>query len=74
MNTITVIIDKNNVSYIKYIFEGYDGMAIISTVNSSTAIINILYSVSLQKPLNNIIKAMIKEGVIKEVLKSWKDT
>jgi hypothetical protein len=70
MNTITVIIDKNNVSYIKYIFEGYDGMAIISTVNSSTAIINILYSVSLQKPLNNIIKAMIKEGVIKEVLKS----
>jgi hypothetical protein len=70
MNTITVIIDKNNVSYIKYIFEGYDGMAIISTVNSSTATINILYSVSLQKPLNNIIKAMIKEGVIKEVLKS----
>jgi hypothetical protein len=70
MNTITVIIDKNNVSYIKYIFEGYDGMAIISTVNSSSATINILYSVSLQKPLNSIVKAMIKEGVIKEVLKS----
>jgi hypothetical protein len=70
MNTISVMIDKSNISYIKYIFEGYDGMAIISTVDSNTATINILYSVSLQKPLNSIVKAMIKEGVIKEVLKS----
>jgi hypothetical protein len=70
MNTITVIIDKSNISYIKYIFEGYDGMAIISTINSNTATINILYSASLLKPLNRIVKAMIKEGVIKEVLKS----
>ena len=70
MNTISVMIDKSNISYIKYIFEGYDGMAIISTVNNNTATINILYSVSLQKPLNSVVRAMIKEGVIKEVLKS----
>jgi hypothetical protein len=70
MNTITVMINKNNVSYIKYIFEGYDGMAVISTVDSNTATINILYPVSLQKTLHGIVKAMIKEGVIKEVLKS----
>ena len=70
MNTISVMIDKSNISYIKYIFEGYDGMAIISTVNNNTATINILYSVSLQKSLNSVIRAMIKEGVIKEVLKS----
>ena len=70
MNTISVMIDKSNISYIKYIFEGYDGMAIISTVNNNTAIINILYSVTLQKLLNSVIRAMIKEGVIKEVLKS----
>ncbi len=67
MNTITAVVDKKNISYIKYIFEGYDGMAIISTVNSCITTISILYSISLQKPLNNIIKAMIKEGVIKEV-------
>ena len=73
MNTISVMIDKSNISYIKYIFEGYDGMAIISTVNNNTATINILYSVSLQKSLNSVIRAMIKEGVIKEVLKSWKN-
>jgi hypothetical protein len=70
MNTVTVMLDKSNVSYIKYIFEGYDGMANISTVNSNTTTVNIQYPVSLQKPLNNIVKAMIKEGVIKEVLKS----
>ncbi len=70
MNTISVMIDKSNISYIKYVFEGYDGMAIISTVNNNTATINILYSVSLQKSLNSVIRAMIKEGVIKEVLKS----
>ena len=70
MNIISVMIDKSNISYIKYIFEGYDGMAIISTVNNNTATINILYSVSLQKSLNSVIRAMIKEGVIKEVLKS----
>ena len=73
MNIISVMIDKSNISYIKYIFEGYDGMAIISTVNNNTATINILYSVSLQKSLNSVIRAMIKEGVIKEVLKSWKN-
>jgi hypothetical protein len=70
MNTITVMIDKSNISYMKYIFEGYDGMAIVSTVNNNAATINILYSVSLLKPLNCIVKAMIEEGVIKEVLKS----
>jgi len=45
-------------------------MAIVSTVNNNAATINILYSVSLLKPLNCIVKAMIEEGVIKEVLKS----
>ena len=70
MNTITATIDKRNIAYIKYIFEGYDGMAIITTVDSSIATINIQYSVTLQKPLQGIVKAMINEGVIKEVLKS----
>ncbi len=70
MNTITAETDKRNVAYIKYIFEGYDGMAIISTIDSSIAVINILYSVVMEKPIQNIIKAMINEGVIKEVLKS----
>jgi hypothetical protein len=69
MNTISAIIDKRNVAYIKYIFEGYDGMAIISTVDSKASIINILYSTALQKTLQSIVKAMINEGVIKEVLK-----
>ncbi len=70
MNTITAETDKRNVAYIKYIFEGYDGMAIITTIDSSIAVINILYSVAMEKPLQSIIKAMINEGVIKEVLKS----
>jgi len=70
MNTITAMIDKRNVAYIKYIFEGYDGMAIISTVDSRASTINIIYPVTLQKPLQSIVKAMINEGVIKEVLKS----
>jgi hypothetical protein len=70
MNTITAMIDKRNVAYIKYIFEGYDGMAIISTEDRSASTINILYSTTQQKQLKSIVKAMINEGVIKEVLKS----
>ncbi|HEY9159579.1 MAG TPA: DUF4911 domain-containing protein [Desulfomonilia bacterium] len=64
------MIDKRNVAYIKYIFEGYDGMAIISTEDRSASTINILYSTTQQKQLKSIVKAMINEGVIKEVLKS----
>lgn len=70
MNTITAMIDKRNVAYIKYIFEGYDGMAIISTVDNRASTINIIYSVSRQKALQSLVKAMINEGVIKEVLES----
>jgi hypothetical protein len=70
MHSITAETDKRNVAYIKYIFEGYDGMAIISTVDRSIAIINIQYPVTMEKSLQSIIKAMINEGVIKEVLKS----
>jgi hypothetical protein len=62
------MIDKSNISYMKYIFEGYDGIAIVSTVHNKIATINILYSVSLLKTLNSIVKSMIEEGVIKEVL------
>jgi hypothetical protein len=69
MSKISVLVDRKNIYYIKYIFEGYDGMAQVTTQDKNKAIVNLIFHNSQHDQFTNIIKAFFDEGIIREVFK-----
>lgn len=65
---VSVLLDRNNIYYIKYIFEGYDGLAQVTTQDKNMALVKIIFHNSQQELLTGILKALLEEGIIKEVL------
>jgi len=67
MSNLSVLVDKKNIYYVKYIFEGYDGMAQVTTKDKNKAIVNLIFHNSQHHELIKIIKAFLDEGIIQEV-------
>jgi len=60
--------NKKDISYIKYIMEGYDGLGIVSTVAPSEALLSITFPEQMQQTLMLLIDAIRREGVLTEVI------
>ena len=66
METIkrTYIVDKSRISYIRWIIESYDGMAIVSTIDPEGAIIEIKIAPGCESIVNELICSLrVDEGI-----------
>jgi hypothetical protein len=56
-------VDKSRISYIRWIIESYDGMAIVSTIDPVDAIIEIKIAPGCELIVNELINSLrIDEG------------
>lgn len=62
-------VNRSDISYLRFILEGYDGLGIVSTLEPISAQVVITYPLSRKAPLVRLIHALRREGVIKEDLK-----
>lgn len=63
---IEIRVDRDDISYLRFIFEGYDGLGIVSTRDPVAAQVVITYPLSRKALLARLIHALHREGVIKE--------
>ena len=66
METIrkSYIVDKSRISYIRWIMESYDGMAIVSTIDPVSAIIEIKIAPGCESIVNELIHSLrVDEGI-----------
>ena len=58
------MVDKSSISYIRWIVESYDGMAIVSTIDADDAIIEIKIAPGCESIVNNLIHSLrVDEGI-----------
>jgi hypothetical protein len=67
MERILITLDRHAIAYVRFIFEGYDGLGIVSTVDRNLAQVLIAYSTSNRATAQALIRALQNEGAIKEV-------
>ena len=58
-------VDKSKISYIRWIIESYDGMAIVSTVNHNDAIIEIKIAPGCETIVYELIQSLRDDEGIK---------
>ena len=57
-------VKKNDINYIRWTVESYDGMAVVRTVDSSTACIEILIAPGCENWINSLLLSLrIDEGI-----------
>jgi hypothetical protein len=66
MGEIVLNVHRENISYIQFILEGYDGLGNVTTKDPISAQIAIRYPVSRKVLITSLIHALYKEGVIRE--------
>lgn len=57
-------ISPDRIHYLKFILEGYDGLAILSTVDSSQGLVELRYPPEAEKDLADLL-VEIKPAIIK---------
>lgn len=60
----TYKVDRSSISYIRWIIESYDGMAIVSTVNPLEAVIELKIAPGCEATINELIHSLrVDEGI-----------
>jgi len=54
-------IDRKQIAYLKFVFEGYDGMAVVSTVDPGAGIIVLDIGPGCEQEVDLIIKHLSRE-------------
>jgi hypothetical protein len=67
---ISLRVDRNDIYYVRYILEGYDGLGTVSTKDPVQGRLIITYSTGSRNDIIELLKALQKEGVVKEVSES----
>ncbi|MEN6476317.1 MAG: DUF4911 domain-containing protein [Syntrophaceae bacterium] len=67
MERILITLDRHAIAYVRFIFEGYDGLGTVSTVDRNLAQALIAYSTGNRAAVLALIRALQDEGAIKEV-------
>jgi len=58
---------RKDISYIKFILEGYEGLGIVTTIDKSKALIEISMMPDFVSDINEILDALQEEIVFQEV-------
>ena len=60
-------VDKKEIAYIVSIFEGYDNLAIVRTIDAAQSIIELIISPDYLKDTSRLISELSKELYIKKI-------
>ena len=60
-------VDKKEIAYIVSIFEGYDNLAIVRTIDAAQSIIELIISPDYLKDTSKLINELSKELYIKKI-------
>ena len=60
-------VDKKEIAYIVSVFEGYDNLAVVRTVDPAQSIIELIISPDYLEDTRQLISALSKEVYIKKV-------
>lgn len=63
-------VDKKDIAYIVSVFEGYDNLAIVRTVDPAQSIIELIISPNYLEDTRQLIDALSKEVYMKEIERS----
>lgn len=63
---MTLRLNREHISYVRFILEGYDGLGIVTTTDPVSAQVIITYPLSRSALLTELVGAFAKEGVIRE--------
>lgn len=66
MGEITLQVNRDEISYLKFILEGYDGLGIVTTKDPIAAKVIVTYPLTRRFLLGQLIHALQKEGIIRE--------
>jgi hypothetical protein len=67
MEGIRITLERCAIAYVRFIFEGYDGLGVVSTLDPQRAQALITYPTCSRATAHALIKALQNEGAIKEV-------
>lgn len=59
-------VDRRDISYLRFIIEGYDGLGIVTTRDPVSAEVVITYPLKRKDLLTELIHALQGEGIIRE--------
>jgi len=60
-------VDKKEIAYIVSIFEGYDSLAVVRTIDAEQSIIELIISPDYLEDVDQLIHALSKEVYIKKI-------
>lgn len=60
-------IDPREIAYLRFILEGYDGLAVLTTLDPEAGIVSLYISPECEKEVDGIIRGLSKEITIKPV-------
>jgi hypothetical protein len=64
---ISLKVDRNDIFYVRFILEGYDGLGNVSTKNPIEGRLAISCPVGNRDVIVEVLRALEEEGVVKEV-------
>ncbi len=63
---MTLQVSRDDISYLRFILEGYDGLGIVTTKDNVKAEVIITYPAKQKTLLAQLIDALHKEGLVRE--------
>jgi hypothetical protein len=58
---------REDIAYIKFIIESYEGMAVVRTVDRSEAIVELMVAPGWEKDLEEVLEGLRKEMTIESI-------
>ena len=55
-------VDRNEIAYLRFTLESYDGMAVVSTLDPQKALIEILIAPGCEAMVMNLLDSLRREG------------
>ena len=63
---MTLELNRDKISYVRFILEGYDGLGIVTTTDPVSAQVLVTYPLGREGLLRELVRAFATEGVIRE--------
>ena len=61
MGHVILTLDRKDISYVRFILEGYDGLGVISTIDAYLAKVRIAFPLSQTDDIESLVNALSKE-------------
>ena len=59
-------IDRRNISFLRFIFEGYDGIALVTTINAEQGVIKLSIAPGCMEEVGSVLHKLKKTILIEE--------